>query len=215
LLALAVPCSAQLGVLLAMMASLTPVGALAWIAIMIGVLLAVGYLSSRLFGGEPGEFVLEIPPMRRPRLSNILVKTASRVNWYLREVIPLFVIGTAILFLLERMALLDRIAHWGAPVVTGWLGLPAQMSNAFLVGFMRRDFGAVYILDAVTAPVPLLTPHQILVAMVTITLFMPCFANFLMIAKEHGQKVAWSMLAFIFPFAFLVGGVVNFLGKLF
>jgi ferrous iron transport protein B len=49
--------------------------------------------------------------------------------------------------------------------------------------------------------------------MVTITLFMPCFANFLMIAKEHGQRIAWAMLAFIFPFAFLVGGLVNHVGR--
>ncbi|MCP4205166.1 MAG: ferrous iron transporter B [bacterium] len=215
LLALAIPCSAQLGVLLAMMASLTPAGAVAWIAIMIGVLVLVGWLSSRLFGGESGEFVLEIPPMRRPQFSNIMVKTVSRINWYLREVIPLFMIGTAVLFLLDRLGTLDRLARWSQPLVSGWLGLPPEMANAFLVGFMRRDFGAVYILDAVTAPVPLLTPHQIFVAMITITLFMPCFANFLMIAKEHGQRVAWAMIAFIFPFAFLVGGLVNQLGRLF
>ncbi|MFQ5524651.1 MAG: FeoB small GTPase domain-containing protein [Thermoanaerobaculia bacterium] len=215
LLALAIPCSAQLGVLLAMMASLSPAGAIAWVSIMLGVLLFVGWLSSRFFGGESGEFVLEIPPMRRPHLSNILVKTVSRINWYLKEVIPLFVIGTAVLFVLDRAGVLDRLSRWGEPVVSGWLGLPPEMANAFLLGFMRRDFGAVYILDAVTAPVPLLTPHQIFVAMITITLFMPCFANFLMIAKEHGQKVAWSMVAFIFPFAFLVGGLVHRLGSVF
>lgn len=215
LLALAIPCSAQLGVLLAMMASLSPAGAVAWVAIMVGVLVFVGWLSSRFFGGETGEFVLEIPPMRRPQLSNILVKTVSRINWYLKEVIPLFVIGTAVLFLLERMGILERLSRWSEPLVSGWLGLPPEMANAFLIGFMRRDFGAVYILDAVTAPVPLLTPHQIFVAMITITLFMPCFANFLMIAKEHGQKIAWSMVAFIFPFAFLVGGLAHRLGSLF
>ena len=93
--------------------------------------------------------------------------------------------------------------------MTGWLGLPREMANALLVGFMRRDFGAVYILDAATGPDPLLTSHQIFVAMITITLFMPCFANFLMIAREHGQRVAWGMAAFIFPFAFLTGGLVN------
>ena len=58
----------------------------------------------------------------------------------------------------------------------------------------------------------MLSPHQILVAMVTITLFMPCIANFLMIAKEHGTKVAFSMAAFIFPFAFFVGGMVHRVG---
>ena len=70
----------------------------------------------------------------------------------------------------------------------------------------------MYILDAATGPDAILSPHQILVAMVTITLFIPCIANLLMIAKEHGQKVAWSMAAFIFPFAFLVGGVINHVG---
>ncbi len=210
LLALAVPCSAQLGVLLAMMAALSPGGAITWVAIIVAVIFLVGWLTARVFGGEDaGDFILEIPPMRRPQLGNVVIKTFSRLNWYLREVIPLFIIGTAALFLLDQFGALAEIAHWGEPLVTGWLGLPANMSNAFLVGFMRRDFGAVYLLQAATGPSPVLSPLQILVAMVTITLFMPCIANFLMIAKEHSMKVAWAMAAFIFPFAFFVGGMVH------
>ena len=210
LLALAVPCSAQLGVLLAMMASLSLAGAMTWVALIIAVIFLVGWLTARVFGGEDaGDFILEIPPMRRPQLGNVVIKTFSRLNWYLREVIPLFILGTAALFLLDQVGVLAKIAHWGEPLVTGWLGLPAETSNAFLVGFMRRDFGAVYLLQAATGPSPLLSPLQILVAMVTITLFMPCIANFLMIAKEHSWKVAWAMAAFIFPFAFFVGGMVH------
>ena len=212
LLALAVPCSAQLGVLLALMASLAPAGALVWLGLVVGVIFLVGWLTARVIGGPGSDFILEIPPMRRPQLSNVLVKTASRLDWYLREVIPLFVVGTAILFLLDKLHLLSAIAQAAEPLVTGWLGLPKEMANAFLVGFMRRDFGAVYILDAATGPAAVLTPHQILVAMVTITLFMPCIANFLMIAKEHGMRTAVSMAAFIFPFAFFVGGVIHRLG---
>jgi len=213
LLALAVPCSAQLGVLLALMATLHPAGALVWVGIVVGVIFLVGWLTSRVVGGEGSDFILEIPPMRRPQLSNVLVKTASRLNWYLKEVIPLFVIGTAVLFFMDALHVLTLIARLMEPLVSGWLGLPQQLANAFLIGFMRRDFGAVYILDAATGPTPELSGHQILVAMVTITLFMPCFANFLMIAKEHGMKVAWRMAAFIFPFAFLVGGAVNHIGR--
>jgi len=213
LLALAIPCSAQLGVLLALMAALSPGGALVWLGLMAGVLLAVGWLTARLFPGESRDFILEIPPMRRPQVGNVLTKTASRLDWYLREVIPVFLVGTAVLFILDRLDLLQRISTLAQPLVTGWLGLPAEMSNAFLVGFMRRDFGAVYILDAVTGPSPLLTSHQILVAMVTITLFMPCFATLLIIAREHGKKVAAGMVAFIFPFALLVGGLLNQAGR--
>ncbi len=213
LLALAVPCSAQLGVLLALMATLHPAGALVWVGIVVGVIFLVGWLTSRVIGGEGSDFILEIPPMRRPQLSNVFVKTVSRLNWYLKEVIPLFVAGTAVLFFLDALHVLDLISRLMEPLVTGWLGLPRQLANAFLIGFMRRDFAAVYILDAATGPTPELSAHQILVAMVTITLFMPCFANFLMIAKEHGMKVAWRMAAFIFPFAFLVGGAVNHIGR--
>ncbi len=213
LLALAVPCSAQLGVLLAMMAALSPAAAGVWIIVVIAVLLVVGRLSSSVFGGETSEFILEIPPMRKPQLANVLVKTGSRLNWYLREVIPIFIIGTAILFILDRLDLLAVIATTAEPLVAGWLGLPEEMANAFLVGFLRRDFGAVYILEAAIGDNPVLSSHQILVAMVTITLFMPCIANFLMIAREQGMKVAASMLAFTIPFAFLVGGVVNYLGR--
>jgi ferrous iron transport protein B len=209
LLALAVPCSAQLGVLLAMMASLSPGAAFAWLILMVGVVLMVGWLSARAFPGEAGDFLLEIPPMRRPQLANVWVKTVGRLSWYLREVIPLFVAGTLALFLLDRLGLLAVLSRLGEPLVTGWLGLPKETSAAFLIGFLRRDFGAVYLLDAATGPHPLLSPHQIFVAMVTITLFMPCIANFLMIAREHGLKTAWAMAAFIFPFAFLVGGTVH------
>jgi ferrous iron transport protein B len=213
LLALAVPCSAQLGVLLAMMAALSPAGVLAWTAIMIGIVFLVGWLTARVFGGPgAGDFIQEIPPMRRPQAGNVAIKTAARLSWYLKEVIPLFVVGTAILFLLDEVGLLAVLGRAGEPLVTGWLGLPRETSNAFLVGFLRRDFGAVYLLDAATGPAAVLTPHQILVAMVTITLFMPCIANFLMIAREHGLRMAWAMAAFIFPFAFLVGGLVHRIG---
>jgi ferrous iron transport protein B len=212
LLALAVPCSAQLGVLLAMMASLSPLAAVAWVGLMVIVVLVVGSLTARAFPGEAGDFILEIPPMRRPQLSNLWIKTVGRLDWYLREVIPLFVAGTAALFLLDKLRILPAIARAGEPLVHGWLGLPREMSNAFLIGFLRRDFGAVYIMDAATGPHPLLSPLQIFVSMVTITLFMPCIANFLMIAREHGFKTAWAMAGFIFPFAFFVGGVVHYLG---
>ncbi len=212
LLALAVPCSAQLGVLMAMMAGISGPAVAIWVGLMIAVVLTVGWLTARLLGGESSPLILEIPPMRRPMLQNVAIKTWARLRWYMREVIPLFLIGTAVLFLLDRIGALGRIAAAGRPLVTGWLGLPAEMANAFLIGFLRRDFGAVYLLDASIGPDAVLTSHQVFVAMVTITLFMPCFATFLMIAKEHGQKVAWAITLFVFPFAFLVGGLIHRIG---
>ena len=50
---------------------------------------------------------------------------------------------------------------------------------------------------------------EIVVALVTITLFIPCIANFFMILKERGWKMGVAIAAFIVPFAVAVGAVVN------
>src|SRR5262249_38152383 len=144
----------------------------------------------------------ELPPMRVPQMGNLVLKTVTRLEWYLKEVIPLFVIGTAVLFVLDKLQLLGRIASLMEPLVKGWLGLPVQTASAFLIGFLRRDYGAVYLLDASTGPDATLTPHQVLVAMVTITLFMPCIATLFMISRELGKKTAAFITVFVFVFAF-------------
>ena len=46
-------------------------------------------------------------------------------------------------------------------------------------------------------------------ALVTLTLFIPCIANLLIIMKERGLKTAAWMVLFIVPLAFLVGGALN------
>jgi ferrous iron transport protein B len=212
LLALAIPCSAQLGVLLAMTARISFGAAALWCALMIVIMIVIGWLTARLLGGETSDFILEIPPMRRPQLSNVFIKTFARLEWYLKEVVPLFILGTGILFMLDKLHVLDKIARFGEPLVTGWLGLPREMANAFLIGFLRRDYGAVYLLDAATGSNAVLTPHQVLVAMVTITLFMPCIATLFMISRELGKKTAAIITIFIFPFAFFMGGLVHHFG---
>ena len=53
-----------------------------------------------------------------------------------------------------------------------------------------------------------------MVSLVTITLFVPCVANLLVMIKERGLKTGLAIVAFIFPFAFLVGGVLNFVFNL-
>ena len=74
------------------------------------------------------------------------------------------------------------------------------------MGFLRRDFGATG-LFVMTAQ-GLLTPMQVVVSMVTITLFIPCVASVLIIAKEHGRRAATSMVLLIFPLAFFVSGIL-------
>jgi ferrous iron transport protein B len=59
----------------------------------------------------------------------------------------------------------------------------------------------------------LLNPRQLTVAAVTLTLFVPCIAQFLMMIRERGWKFALGVLAFITPFAFGVGALLNVILK--
>ncbi len=115
LLALAVPCSAQLGVMLGMISATGAIGMSIWLLVVVGSLLAVGWLAGRVLPGERSDFILELPPMRRPSVGAIVTKTAARVEWYLREVIPVFVLGTAVLFVLDETGLLARIEDLLSP----------------------------------------------------------------------------------------------------
>jgi ferrous iron transport protein B len=209
LLALSVPCSAQLGVVLAMAGGLSTAAVLTWGGVVLGVMLLVGWLAGRLVPGEASDFVMELPPLRPPRLDNLLVKTLARVEWYLKEVIPLFLIATAALFVLARTGILGGIEAAQSPLVVGWLGLPSEASGMLLLGFLRRDYGATGLFDM--ARNGLLNPDQVLVSLVVVTLFVPCVATVIMMAKEHGARTAAAIVAFVFPFAFLVGGIVRLL----
>jgi ferrous iron transport protein B len=213
LLALGVPCSAQLGVILGLVAGLSAFATFIWLGTLVGVMLLVGYLAAKIIPGEPSDFVLELPPIRVPQIANILVKTAARVQWYLKEAVPLFILGTFILFISHKLGALAYIQKLTDPIVVTFLGLPSRAAEAFVIGFLRRDYGAAGLF--MLAKEGLLDPIQIVVSLTVMTLFVPCIANFFMMVKERGMKIALYMLAFIFPFAFGVGGVLNWVLRTF
>ena len=209
LLALGVPCSAQLGVILGMLGGLSFKATLWWGGVVVFIMLLVGFFASKVIPGEASDFLLEIPPIRVPKFSNILIKTLVRIEWYLREAVPLFILGTLFLFLLDKVAILNILEKIASPIVVSFLDLPAKATEAFIIGFLRRDYGAagLFALQKQGS----LNPVQAVVSLVTMTLFVPCIANFFMIVKERGVMAAVWMSAFIFPFAVVVGGMLNFI----
>lgn len=208
LLALAIPCSAQLGVIMGLLGSMSAKAAIIWLGVVLGVMMLVGFAASKVIPGARTPFVQEIPPIRLPQFGNIAVKTLARLKWYLKEAVPLFILGTVILFIFDKLGLLKIVEYIFSPLIVRLLGLPEKATEAFIIGFLRRDYGAagLYALSRDG----LLDHIQILVSIVTITLFVPCIAQFFVTIKERGIKAGSLIGAFVFCFAFLVGGVLNF-----
>jgi ferrous iron transport protein B len=205
LLSLAIPCSAQLGVILAVLSG-QPLALGVWTLSLLGTFLVVGWLSAKLLPGEAASFHMELPPLRVPRVGNVLMKTYSRMQWYFLEVLPLFLLASIMLWAMDLTGAIKWVIAGLTPVV-GFLGLPPQTATIFLFGFFRRDYGAAGLFDLNQQG--LLDVVQLTVAAVTLTLFVPCVAQFLMMVKERGWKTAAGMFALITPIAFGVGFLLN------
>ena len=205
LLALAIPCSAQLGVIFAILSGNT-LALLIWGGVVVLVFLLVGYLAAKVIPGERTSFYMEVPPLRLPKISNVLTKTYTRLQWYFIEVFPIFIFASVLLWLGELTGILSLITRGLEPVVK-FMGLPAETAIVFLYGFFRRDFGAAGLYDLQNSGIILGVP--LVVAAVTLTLFVPCIAQVAVMWKERGKKTALAIALFIFPFAFLVGYILN------
>lgn len=207
LLALGIPCSAQLGVIAAVLSAVSPWAVVFVLGLVAAHLFFVGWAMDRLLPGGVSDFLLELPPMRVPSPRNIAHKTLVRLRWFLREAVPIFLAGTALLFIADRTGALAALERALAPVVRGVLGLPERTAWAFLMGFLRRDYGAAGLYSMVRAGE--LTTRQILVSMLVITLFVPCVAQFLVMIKERGLVVAVAMAGFILTYAVAAGALAR------
>jgi ferrous iron transport protein B len=207
LLALAIPCSAQLGVLVGILAG-NVLALLIWTIVLIMIFLLVGFLTARLLPGEKSSFYMEIPPLRVPKLSNVLIKTYTRMQWYFKEIFPIFILASVLIWIGQITGIFDLVIN-ALAIPVQWIGLPKNASTAFLFGFFRRDYGAAGLFDLYRSG--LLSGRSLVVAAVTLTLFVPCIAQFGVNIKERGLKTALAVTLFIFPFAFLIGFLLNFI----
>jgi ferrous iron transport protein B len=205
LLALAVPCSAQLGVILALLEG-RPAAVGVWALVLGLVFLLVGFLAARVMPGERASFYIEVPPLRWPDGWNVLTKTYVRIRWYFMEIMPLFILASVLIWLGKLCGLFDLLVRLLQEPVR-WIGLPPETAPVFLFGFFRRDYGAAGLYDLHKAD--LLTGVQLTVASVALTLFLPCVAQFLMNVKERGWKVGIGISTFVLFFSFGVAYVLN------
>lgn len=201
LLALAIPCSAQLGVILGLLAA-HPSALAIWVGVVLGIMLGVGYLAGKLLPGERPMFYMELPPLRFPTIGNVFVKTYSRMVWYFREILPMFLLASLLIWVGQITRIFQLLIKGIEPIVRA-MGLPNESAVAFLFGFFRRDYGAAGLYDLQKAGG--LTTHQLTVAAITLTLFLPCVAQFLVMQKERGTKVTLWISAGVLLIAFSAG----------
>jgi ferrous iron transport protein B len=202
LLGLAIPCSAQIAVITALISKINWVYITLYTSVIFTVLAVVGTLLNLVLPGKSTDMLIDLPPLRFPEIKNIFRKTSLKSYDFLIEAIPLFAGGVLLVGVFQVTGVLAVIQDFIQPVTVGWLGLPKETAAVFIMGFIRRDFAAAGLAGMQ------LSALQIVVGLVTITLFVPCIAATLMIFKERGRREAIVMWLAIECLAFFIGGLV-------
>lgn len=202
LLGLTIPCSAQFGVIIGL---ITPLGLkyiISYTLILVFIFGVSGTLLNKFLPGESTSLFIDLPPIRMPQLKNIMKKTLTKAKAFLLEATPIFALGAVIITVLQYTGALTAIEHAIEPITVQWLKLPEEASIVFIMGLIRRDFGAAGLSHMI------LSNGQMLVSLITITLFVPCVASIIMIFKERSKLEATIIWLSSFAIAFLIGGIL-------
>lgn len=202
LLAWTIPCSAQVGVITGLLAGLGARWALAYAAVILSLFILVGTALDRALPGRPTPLLLDLPPLSWPRAANLWDKVRTKVGGFLLEAGPLFALGSLTVAMAHWSGALGSVETALGPFFTRFLHLPGEAAPAFLLGFIRRDFGAVGLYQAGLSPV------QILTGAVTITLFVPCIASTLVLLRERGVRQGMEIWLGSIAIALLCGAAV-------
>jgi ferrous iron transport protein B len=202
ILQLAIPCSAQLGVIVALLtgAGMAAIGIYSFV--IVAFLVAVGTILNKTLEGEPSALLIDLPPMRVPQIVNVFRKTTMKTIFFMKEASPWFFIGALVVSGLQVTNILDWIVNAMQPLVVTWLKLPKEAATAFVMGLVRRDFGAAGLYHMI------LTPYQIVTALITITLFVPCIASLMVMFKERGFREGAVIWVGSLVLAIGIGGIV-------
>lgn len=203
LISIAVPCAA----LQAMVIGL--VGGEGWhyVAIVYGTLFVVwvilGLILNLTVKGFSPELLIEIPPYRLPSARILASKLWMRILGFLKEAIPVVMLGIFVITILYALNVFDYIANFAAPVVSGLLGLPSDATAALVIGFLRKDM-AVGMLGALS-----LSANQLVVGSVVLAMFFPCIASFVVLARELRLKGILAATGIMIAASLVVGSLLN------
>jgi len=213
-----VPCSARTAVILGAVALyLGVLPALALYLIVVGVIATVGWGLGRVLPGRASPLVMEVFPFRRPTMRVLWRKTWARFREFLFVALPLVMAGSLVLGSLYETGLIWRLSRPLAPIVEGWLGLPAVAGLTLVFAVLRKEL-ALQLLVALAlvrygpsaeSLRAFLTGRQIFVYALVNTLYVPCIATIAVLGRELGWRRALWISAFTIALAVTVGGITN------
>jgi ferrous iron transport protein B len=208
LIAFGIPCAAQMALNMSILGRMgikaftIAFSALAFVWISVGVI-----LNKILKEEKKSDFIYMLPDIRLPNPKAVLKKTYYKLWWFLKEALPIFISAAVILFVLDKIGVLDALKHVLRPVITGFLGFPLKMVDVLILCMAKHEAAAGLLIKLIQRDQ--LNYIQCIVAVTLTMMFVPCFANIMAMIKELSWKKAIPVVITINCTAILVAGFLN------
>ena len=199
LLAIFIPCGAQLGIMLQVIPE-----TVGWIILylLMGYFI-LGFILNKIIPGKSPELLLDIPPYQKPMLANVGRKLRMRTSSFFTTAIPFVLLGIILINVLYLTGAIDWLAAGLSPLLSGWFGVPKETVGPLIAAFLRKDL-AVAQLSAIE-----MTKYQMITSVVLVSIYFPCVATFVMLLREGGGKGLLGSLAALVITVFLYGGLLH------
>ncbi|MCL2143333.1 MAG: ferrous iron transport protein B [Methanomassiliicoccaceae archaeon] len=214
LIVMAVPCSAQLAIILGATGKYAGVlAAFSIFLVLLVMIFAIGILMNRWMKYEPSSLAMEMPDLSMPSARNVAFKTWDRCKDFFMIAFPLLVVGSIVLEILLQFGLLDVLIEPFSFITVTMLGLPGVVIIAFIMGILRKEMavGMLMIL-AMQGGVPLadfMTGDQFLVFGLVMAIYIPCLATMAVLWREFGIKNTALISGTSLIVALLIGTAFN------
>ncbi len=217
ILAVMVPCVARSTVIFGLVGYfLGPHLAFALFVLDIVVIGVLGKILTKVFPRVTPGLILEIPTYKVPSARVVISKLWLRVKEFLIIALPVLVIGSVVLSVLE-FTHVDRYLNLVLLPITWSLGLPAVVGVTLIFGVFRKELSLVMLFQALgTSQVDtVMSSGQIMVFTVFILFYIPCVATIAALNRELGRVRTTAVVGITVGTALLVGLLTRGIAALF
>ncbi len=181
----------------------------------LGAMATTGVLSKTARPREKDFFLLELPPLRCPRMGQILVRSLlDRTLKVAARALLVAAPAGALIWLLEQVGALDTLAQWLQPLGL-LLGLNGAIVLAFILSFPANEL-LLPLLSLICGGSVEMTWLTAMCAMVLTVFHWPCSTTLITVYRET-KSVKKTGLAFLLPTAVGFGAcmLLNWVGHYF
>lgn len=201
MITLAVPCVAQTGAFIALLAEATVLLVVAVFLVSFTALGLAGLVLDTTLDGTRQPTVADVPPLLIPTVRQTYQKVWMRMKHFVfgGAIHMIYAIGLA--SILYEYGLLELVGEYLEPLVVGWLNLPEEAAAPLILGVVRRELTVLPLLEMDLAM------GQLFVAAVVGLFYVPCIAVFATVAQEFSLRAAGVVLVMTIAASFLIGGL--------